>query len=202
MTIFYTSDLHLGHNNIIKPTFQHGRSVLFKTIEEHDFGLVDRWNAKVGPEDTVYVLGDLCYRAGFKWLQFMNGKMYLVAGNHDRYDTKKYMSYFKRIYGAFQIGKLILTHIPVHPLQLKDDAQPGGRYLGNVHGHLHDKALDDPRYLNVGIDRTADLAPMAAEEIVAQYGSRWEALLTPNAEQWADQQDVKNDRNAVAPSVV
>ncbi len=34
----------------------------FANIEEHDEALIARWNAAVGPDDTVWHLGDFCYR--------------------------------------------------------------------------------------------------------------------------------------------
>ena len=52
--IFFTSDLHFGHENVLR--FDNRP---FQTIEEMDEELIRRWNAKVGKGDLVYVLGDL-----------------------------------------------------------------------------------------------------------------------------------------------
>lgn len=49
----YISDWHYGHNNIL--AFDNRP---FKTVEEMNAALVERWNAAVHPGDTVYVLGD------------------------------------------------------------------------------------------------------------------------------------------------
>ena len=56
--VFFTSDLHLGHENVIR--FDHRP---FETVEEMDAELVRRWNVKVQPGDLVYVLGDLIWRS-------------------------------------------------------------------------------------------------------------------------------------------
>ena len=52
--VFFTGDLHFGHENVIafddRP---------FKSVEEMDAELIKRWNAKVGKDDFVYVLGDM-----------------------------------------------------------------------------------------------------------------------------------------------
>ena len=57
MDIYYTSDLHLGHKNIIRLCNRP-----FGSIEEMDNLLIERWNKKVKKEDTVYILGDLFYK--------------------------------------------------------------------------------------------------------------------------------------------
>ena len=57
--IYYISDLHFGHYNIIKLCRRP-----FKDADEMDEILISNWNAIVQPEDTVYILGDLCYRNG------------------------------------------------------------------------------------------------------------------------------------------
>ena len=51
--IYYTSDLHFGHKNIIK---YENRPWL--SVKEMDQGLIDRWNSRVKNRDLVYILGD------------------------------------------------------------------------------------------------------------------------------------------------
>ena len=55
---FFTSDQHFGHFNIIRLC-----SRPFGTVEEMDEALLSKWNAKVKADDTVYILGDLFFRA-------------------------------------------------------------------------------------------------------------------------------------------
>lgn len=50
MKIFFTSDLHFGHKNII----QYDQRP-FSSVDEMDAALIERWNRKVSPEDLVYV---------------------------------------------------------------------------------------------------------------------------------------------------
>lgn len=52
----------------------------------------------------------------------------------------------------------ILTHIPVHPYQLEY------RFKYNIHGHMHSKALDDPRYICVSAERV-NLTPIPYETL-------------------------------------
>ena len=80
--VFFTGDLHFGHENVIafddRP---------FKSVEEMDAELIKRWNAKVGKDDLVYVLGDMIWKTrnndAHKIIKSLNGKIILIKGNHD-----------------------------------------------------------------------------------------------------------------------
>ena len=53
MSIFFTADTHFCHKNIIK---QEDRP--FNSIEEMNETMIKKWNAKVKPTDSIYILGD------------------------------------------------------------------------------------------------------------------------------------------------
>ena len=81
--IYYTSDLHLCHENIIRLCNRP-----YKTIEEMNEDLINRWNKKVKPNDVVYVLGDFFFKQqDSKYvssvLKRLNGEKILIKGNHD-----------------------------------------------------------------------------------------------------------------------
>ena len=82
--IFFTSDMHFGHENVIK--FDNRP---FKTVEEMDEELIRRWNAKVGKGDLVYVLGDMIWKSrngdAEQLIKSLNGQIILIKGNHDRF---------------------------------------------------------------------------------------------------------------------
>lgn len=81
MTIFYTSDSHFGHENVIRYCARP-----FKDVDEMNRALIDRWNAKVAETDDVYVLGDFAFRCKTSPLSIirnLNGRKHLVIGNHD-----------------------------------------------------------------------------------------------------------------------
>ena len=84
MKIFFTSDLHFGHENVI--AFD-GRP--FDSVKEMNEELIRRWNLKVGKEDTVYVLGDLIWKTANNEaesiLRQLNGEIVLIKGNHDTF---------------------------------------------------------------------------------------------------------------------
>lgn len=79
--LFLTSDTHFGHQHILRLCERP-----FDTIEEHDQKLIENWNSVVGPEDTVFHLGDFCFGGAQKWKEIrdqLNGHIILILGNHD-----------------------------------------------------------------------------------------------------------------------
>jgi calcineurin-like phosphoesterase family protein len=152
---FVIADLHLGHRKIIE--FEAAYRP-FATIEEHDAEIARRWNATVRQKDTVWVLGDVFLgRDNHGIIGALHGIKKLVMGNHDCYPMEIYQKYFSKIFGATTYGDCILTHVPVHPCQLES------RFRRNVHGHMHSKKLDDPRYVCVSAEQI-NLTPILLEE--------------------------------------
>ncbi len=82
--IFFTGDLHFGHENAIK--FDNRP---FQTVEEMDEALITKWNNKVGKGDLVYVLGDMIWKSrnndAVSLIKSLNGQIILIKGNHDRF---------------------------------------------------------------------------------------------------------------------
>lgn len=137
MKEFVISDLHLGHEGILKYRNQ------FKTIEEHDNFIIDNWNKVVTPQDKVYVLGDVCWKKkDLEKIKLLNGKKILIAGNHDILGAKNYLKVFKDIRGLWKKGNYWLSHAPIHKDSLRD--------CKNIHGHLHSKKVGSELLKGVG----------------------------------------------------
>lgn len=79
---FVTSDSHFGHQRI---SLLAGRP--FASVAEMDAVLVERWNRIVPPDAVVLHLGDLALGPIMDSIALtgrLNGRRYLVPGNHDR----------------------------------------------------------------------------------------------------------------------
>lgn len=197
---FVVSDTHFGHTNSWEK-FKLADGVTpmrpFTSTEEMDEAMVDRWNAKVGPSDVVYHLGDVVInKKSLKHVARLNGKKRLVRGNHDIFKDKEYAEVgFTALYGVrVFVDKFILSHIPLHVDCVTD------RFKVNVHGHLHANEITrqvkdesyvighlhdgtkvfntkeeiDPRYLCVSVEHT-NYEPLSFEEVEARIQARWEA---------------------------
>ena len=82
MAVYFISDLHFGHKNIL--TYDNRP---FKTIEEHDNALVKNWNNTISNDDEVYILGDISWHNVTKTIEIvksLNGVKHLIVGNHDK----------------------------------------------------------------------------------------------------------------------
>ena len=131
--VYFTSDQHLGHSNIIRLC---GRP--FDSLEEMDETLIKRWNDKVRNDDRVYILGDLFFRASDPEgvLKRLKGKKTLILGNHDSsWIGKVEMSrYFESVHTMLETSEvehpLTLCHYPMLTFNHCMKA-----YM--IHGHIH-----------------------------------------------------------------
>ncbi|MBT2760004.1 metallophosphoesterase [Paenibacillus sp. ISL-20] len=147
MTVFYTSDTHFCHKNIL----QHENRP-FNDIDEMDTALIEQWNKTVGKKDTVYHLGDFVFGGITKWekiLSQLNGEIHLVLENHDdKKVVKKIFQYFDSIENMIvrNINKqhLFLCHYPIE-IGLTPNTY-------SIHGHIHSRPSSAINQINVGVD--------------------------------------------------
>jgi len=132
---YYISDLHFGHENIIK----HDNRP-FSNIDEMDKTLIALWNGRVQKDDEVYIVGDFCFKSGKdpKWyLDQLNGIKYLIPGNHDEVilNDESLKEYFKDIDKLMTIkdgeNRIVLCHYPL----AEWDKMRKGSWL--IYGHIH-----------------------------------------------------------------
>lgn len=80
--IWFTSDTHFGHANIIRLC-----SRPFASIDEMNEALIANWNERIDSDDTVYHLGDFAYKCSTQQIDCifgrLNGSIHLVPGGHD-----------------------------------------------------------------------------------------------------------------------
>lgn len=149
-----TADPHFGHKGVCQFLNDDGTKLRpWDNPDEMDEELVRRWNEVVDDKDRVYVLGDVVInRRCLQTLYRLKGRKVLVKGNHDIFKIEDYLPHFDDI-RAYVVQRnalgeyFIMSHIPVHESQLY-------RFKYNVHGHLHGRKLDDPRYICVSVEHT------------------------------------------------
>lgn len=167
-TIYFTSDHHFGHKNIIKFSNRP-----FSNVDEMDQEMINRWNEKVQPKDEVYHLGDvgLCTPGRLKEiLGQLNGKIYLLKGNHEKsaMSCRDRFEWVKDYYELkipdtdfkYDTQMLALFHYSMRVW----NASHWGTY--HLYGHSHGSLPDDPtsRSFDVGVD-CHDFYPLSYNEV-------------------------------------
>lgn len=158
--LFLTSDSHFGHFNIAKLCNRP-----YNSRKEMDEGLIENWN-KVVPEDGIVIhCGDfmLPHKVGYKeyskYINKLNGTIYLTRGNHDKIDLGNYDN--KLIVNDcmyIQVEKTIIyaQHYPC--LTFNGDIQVFGHIHTLSDGKVHGLDSDVPAKLkfnqyDVGVDQ-------------------------------------------------
>ena len=80
--LFFTSDTHFDHKNIIKYCNRP-----FSSVQEMNQGLINNWNSVINPDDIVFHLGDVSFGGNTNLINYvsqLNGHIILIKGNHDR----------------------------------------------------------------------------------------------------------------------
>lgn len=168
--IYFTSDNHWGHENVIRFC---GRP--FDSVEEMDETMVKLWNERVRGNDNVYVIGDMFFRRQDpeNILKRLKGKKHLVIGNHDASWLKKVdaSKYFQSISNYLETSdgqrSLVLCHYP--QVSWKHAMRS---YM--IHGHIHNDTRADfwpllrtrERVLNAGVDING-FRPVTFDELIA-----------------------------------
>ena len=170
--VYFTSDTHFYHSNIIGFCKR-----LFKNVEDMNETLIENWNQVVSQDDIVFRLGDLCLGGSHEWtkiLNRLNGKIYLVLGNHDLKNIRQgYTSRFELTSMQMHIEvdkqKIYLNHCPLLCY--------GGAYgntwqlFGHVHTSKYNTGKDAsrldmifPTQYDVGVDNN-DFTPVSFAQV-------------------------------------
>ena len=117
--------------------------------------IIENWNHWIRPDDIVFHLGDLALgkkEDAEALIPLLNGKLYLMRGNHDRRGVAFYHGFGdhagQRPILAWKQPmelRLVFSHRPIVPLP------PG---LLNLHGHIHNNPAPElgPRHVNLSIE--------------------------------------------------
>lgn len=185
MTVWIASDLHLNHLNILKycphrwvdndgfspPTWG--------DVAKMNEKIISNWNSLVQPEDEVYILGDVCMGQIDKApanIRLLNGKKYLVKGNHDK-------TLHKMIQNDPSLSDLFVWIRDVHEMYYGTGKNKIGLFMSHyphaswngmnkgaihLHGHLHGSPSSvTGRIKDVGID-CSNLYPRKLDDLVEE----------------------------------
>ncbi len=169
MNNFVTSDMHFGHENILKYCNRP-----FKDVNDMNNQMIKNWNERIKPDDSVYHLGDWCFHGGIEggkskssyWEEQLNGKIIHIKGNHDYNNGVKPL--INIAVCRFAQKELLMQHRPPsHEAEIPDFID----YV--LCGHVHEKWKHQIMKVkgnnivicNVGIDQW-DFYPMKLIEII------------------------------------
>ena len=198
--IFFTSDTHFGHGNIIKYCHRPfltdleqellkghtDRRISAEAVKRMDAVLIDQINALVGPDDVLWHLGDWSYAIRGNYYAACRAyrdriacrTIHIVWGNHDRPLIR---DLFQEAHeqAVIQVDgqKIVLNHYAMA-------VWPGNhRGVWHLYGHSHSTAeawldghMPGRRSFDVGVDNAARLLgkyrPWSFEEIAARMRDR------------------------------
>jgi calcineurin-like phosphoesterase family protein len=163
--LFFTSDTHFGHANIIKYCNRP-----FANIKEHDDALVHNWNSVVQKGDVVWHLGDFGMGTNIAHMRKicarLNGQINFIRGNHDgqlkhfqdRFATVRDVAMVKGKLSSGDTVRIFLSHYPHRTWQHR----PRNAYhlFGHVHGNMEPYGLS----FDIGVD-CWDYTPVSLERV-------------------------------------
>lgn len=158
----FTADLHLGHENILRFCNRPWGS-----IEEHDRGLVELWNAVVAPDDRVFVVGDFGHKVHPRRMRdlfdSLRGQKHLILGNHDNGGTLSmpWASVSERLVVTVDGQRCLLDHYPGRSWH------GSNRGVVQLYGHVHGRLPDLHNAADVGVDAWAYM-PTTLPQIMAR----------------------------------
>lgn len=168
---FFTSDTHYFHKNIIDYCRRP-----FINVDMMNNTLVNNWNAVVRPNDVVIHLGDVAFQVNNKWdeidklLRSLNGKIYLVPGNHDVQLLKRPHPFHEVLDQPMYICGMLVSHYPIW-----DERLVAGDIM--LHGHEHNPVNNRLyRMFDVGVDANR-FTPISADVIKEKMLARRDYVL-------------------------
>lgn len=177
--IYFTSDLHLGHDQ----EFIWGARG-FNSVKEMNEKIITRWNSRITKDDDVYVLGDLVMGGveNVELLKQLNGKIHIIYGNHDGPKKREAYAELENIVECgwanmikYKKYNFYLSHYPT----ITDNENIGEivspkECVINLFGHTHQ--FDDFygtndgynfRMYHVGVD-SHDCFPVPIDEVIEE----------------------------------
>ena len=190
--------MHFGHANIIRYCNRP-----FADVTAMNAALVKNWNEVVGPDDEVWVLGDVALGSIHDMLALVRGlagHKVLVAGNHDRcwaaagpksvaWESSYREAGFAEIHQGvvdvvFDGAPALACHFPYQGDSHDDDRfvplRPVDAGMTLLHGHVHERWKVSGHQVNVGVD-VWDFRPVTDTQLVAALAAQPKPPLSSRA---------------------
>lgn len=170
--IYFTSDTHYGHRNIIKLCNRP-----FENIFEMQNTMIRNWNEVVSDTDTVVHVGDFAMRLSdieiCGILEQLKGYKILIRGNHDRGTARMLQVGFNLVLNEmrfmYESIQFLVSHYPYRNNSIEDQNhvhnRPKDRGEWLIHGHVHDKWKKKYRQLNMSVE-VWDYTPASIDQII------------------------------------
>lgn len=167
---FFTSDTHFGQVRALELSKRP-----FRSVEEMDWTMIERWNKVVHPTSIVWHLGDF---GNTDYLKYLNGKIHLIAGNYEvkekedsglnlldwregmlekGFSSVTLQSGFTEIVVEGKKYSLDLVH---EPENADRDIEIDFTLFGHIHGRQRVKRFG----IDIGVDAN-NFTPMSEEEV-------------------------------------
>lgn len=166
--LWVASDTHFGHKNII-----HYCNRPYATVRKMDEDMIERWNARVSPDEDVLFLGDFAFASReyiIEVLAALNYRYLLwVPGNHDEKPLAMWEHPVEPVWESHGVKNVEIV-APVHEFRYEGKRfvachypmkEWNGKYKGaiHLHGHCHtqhtptklQRMVAEKRY-DVGVD--------------------------------------------------
>jgi len=191
MTIFISSDLHVGHFSILKycPHRQVGEvdlnNITPYDVQRMNEKIITNWNSVVKQEDVVLILGDVMMgKLDISVTQFkrLNGQKMLISGNHDKTLIKRInngdpefqglftniVPYYEFVYKSDSGKKtmICMMHYPISSWNGKtEDESSSVCFHGHLHSSPENRHRQGGKIMDVGMDGH-NLFPYTLEEAI------------------------------------
>lgn len=156
-SVFFTSDEHFGHTNIIKYSNRP-----YPSVAEMDQDLINKFNRKV-PKDGYTIHGGDFYLGRDKqtvwdrYVRHLNGKHLFLMGSHDKWlDNTK----------AHEIVELRINDQLIVVCHYAMRVWPASHYNSwLLYGHSHGRLPSEGKSHDIGVDNN-NYEPISYEEVV------------------------------------
>lgn len=169
MSVWFTSDLHIGHAKVAEIRGEEFVCGLLAkdAVEYHDAYLGEHWDLVVKESDQVWVLGDISSGTktgqlkALEWIKERPGQKHLICGNHDschplHRDSHKWQGIYLEAFESVQMAgrrkiswdggscNVLLSHFPYGGDHTEEDRYTQWRLPDEgeylLHGHVHNSA--------------------------------------------------------------